>query len=57
MKSERGYYRSTPLSQQQIKEVCERLTNNEAIYKLAKEYKTSIEILFNHWKQYIKEKK
>lgn len=57
MKAERGYYRCTPLNQQQIKEVCERLTNNEAIYKLAKEYKTSIEILFNHWKQYLKEKK
>lgn len=57
MKAERGYYRCTPLSQQQIKEACERLTNNEAIYKLSKEYKTSIEILFNHWKQYLKEKK
>lgn len=57
MKVNRGYYRCTPLSQKQIQEACERLSNNETIYKLSKEYKTSIEILFNHWKQYLKSKK
>ena len=57
MKSKRGYYRVKPLSQKQIEEVCERLSNDEMIYKLSKEYKTSIEILFNHWKIYLKEKK
>ena len=57
MKQKRGYYRVQPLSQKQIKEVCERLSNDEMIYKLAIEYKQPIEVLFNHWKQYLKQKK
>ena len=57
MKAKRGYYRVELLNQKQIQEVCERLSNDEMIYKLAIEYKQPIDVLFNHWKQYLKEKK
>lgn len=53
---ERPYYRKPPLSEQQINEICTRLNNDEPISQLALEYKIGTPIIYNHWKNHLKNK-
>lgn len=56
MKAKRPYSRCTQLNQNQIAEISERLNKGESIYSLSVEFKTSTDVLFNHWKNYLKSK-